>query len=132
MTSTAGGDRIVVSTAFQTHFHVPRVKPRSTGAPCVRYNRWSIEKDGLSWYFKQISSEPLLTAKQEKELALRFQENDDRKARDQLIMSNLHLVVRIARQHFSSHLSLGDLVSKGSIAMILMVNQFTRTAGLCS
>ena len=53
--------------------------------------------DGLDSYLQKVHAVPLLTAEEEKALALRYREAGDLMAAQQLVLSHLRYVVRIAR-----------------------------------
>ena len=84
---------------------------------------------GLQVYLKQIKSIPLLTAEEEKELALRFQAGDAR-AKEKLVSHNLRLVVMAARR-YSSHTSLSfeDLIQEGNMGLMRAVDTFDPSQG---
>jgi RNA polymerase primary sigma factor len=63
-------------------------------------------------YLKEIDDAPLLTWEDEKCLALAVIDENDPAARDQLIRSNLRLVVNIAKKYSGRGMSLGDLIEK--------------------
>ena len=74
-------------------------------------------------YLIEIGQYPLLTAKEETELAIAYR-NGDGKAREKLINSNLRLVVNIAKNYKNSHLSIADLVSEGNLGLITAVDKY--------
>ena len=69
-----------------------------------------------------VLPEPL-TKEQEQELSDRLAGGDD-KAREQLIIHNLRLVVYIAKKFESSGVNIEDLISIGTIGLIKSVNTF--------
>ena len=79
-------------------------------------------------YLIEIGRYPLLTAKEETELALAYR-NGDMNARDKLINSNLRLVVNIAKNYKNSHLSIADLVGEGNIGLITAVEKYNPDLG---
>ncbi len=79
----------------------------------------------LETYIKQINSIPMLTADEEHELAIRLQEKNDLAAAQQLIMSNLRFVVKIARGYSGYGLPLGDLIQEGNIGLMKAVKRFS-------
>jgi RNA polymerase primary sigma factor len=84
---------------------------------------------GLEAYLKRISSIPLLSAEEEKELALRLRRDGDREARDQLIVSNLRLVVSIAKNYQKRGLPLVDLIEEGNVGLMRAVERFDPAKG---
>ena len=80
-------------------------------------------------YLKEIDESPLLTAEQEKSLSKLIIEQNDPKARETMVRSNLRLVVSIAKQYAGRGLSLGDLIEEGNLGLIRAVDYFDPTLG---
>ena len=81
------------------------------------------EKGTFELYLQDIGRYPLLTVKQERELAERIQKGDMR-AREQMIQSNLRLVVRIAKDYAYYGVPLLDLISEGNIGLMKAAERF--------
>ena len=81
-------------------------------------------------YLKQIDEAPLLTWDDEKELANAVIEENDPFAREQLIRSNLRLVVNIAKKFSSTGLTLGDLIEEGNLGLMRAVDTFDPEHGV--
>lgn len=79
--------------------------------------------DTLALYFREIGRYPLLDADQEIHLARRI-ERGDLAARDQLITSNLRLVVYVAKRFTGSGLQLVDLIQEGTLGLIRAVDRY--------
>ena len=81
--------------------------------------------DAVQMYLKEIGRTPLLTSKEEKELAKRIEKGDEG-ARKKLIQANLRLVVSIAKRYVnrSPHLSILDLIQEGNIGLSRAVDKF--------
>jgi RNA polymerase primary sigma factor len=79
------------------------------------------EKDIYEIYMDNIDKHPLLSYEQEKEYAKRIQQGD-KKAVEELIESNLKLVVKIARK-FNSKFPL-DLIQEGNLGLIRAVESY--------
>lgn len=84
----------------------------------------------LDAYIRQIHSIPVLTSEEERELALRLEHQDDLAAAQQLIMSNLRFVVKIARGYSGYGLPLGDLIQEGNIGLMKAVKRFSASHGV--
>ena len=79
--------------------------------------------DALQLFMNEIGRYPLLTKEQEVELAKRV-ERGDLEAKEQMINSNLRLVVSIAKRYQGHGLSLLDLIQEGIIGLIRAVEKF--------
>lgn len=79
--------------------------------------------DTMSLYMKDVARYPLLTGSEEVELAKRA-EQGDKAAKDRLILSNLRLVVSIARRYQYRGLDLEDLIGEGHKGLIRAVEKF--------
>mgnify|MGYP002631269806 CR=1 FL=1 len=88
----------------------------------------STDRNVMRTYMQEISKTPLLTAKEEVELAGRIQKGD-KAARDRMISANLRLVVKIAHDYNNFGLPLLDLISEGNIGLIKAVERFDPNKG---
>jgi RNA polymerase sigma factor (sigma-70 family) len=75
-------------------------------------------------YLKEIDEASLLTVEQEHQLGKLIVEKNDPWARDQLVRSNLRLVVNIAKRYVGRGMSLGDLIEEGNLGLIRAVDYF--------
>jgi RNA polymerase primary sigma factor len=82
-----------------------------------------LNADAVWQYLKDIHDIPLLTAKQEVELAQRI-EAGDTGALQQFTLSNLRLVVSIAKRYAGRGLSLIDLIQEGNLGLMRAVQKF--------
>jgi RNA polymerase primary sigma factor len=82
----------------------------------------------LEVYLEEINRVPLLTAGEEKDLALRVAEGDAA-ARDHMIRANLRLVVRVARFFLGRGVELEDLIQSGNMGLLTAVRRFDPAAG---
>lgn len=85
--------------------------------------------DSVRTYLREIGKRPLLSIKQERELAQKVAEGDS-KARELFIESNLKLVVSIARRYLGRGLSLLDLIQEGNIGLMTAVDRYDVSRGL--
>lgn len=79
-------------------------------------------------YLIEIGQYPLLSAKEELELAYAYRDGSE-EARQKLITSNLRLVVNIAKNYKNQHLSIADLVSEGNLGLITAVEKYNPDLG---
>jgi RNA polymerase primary sigma factor len=79
--------------------------------------------DALQLFMQEIGRYPLLTKEEEIELAQRI-ERGDPEAKEQMINSNLRLVVSIAKRYQGHGLTLLDLIQEGIIGLIRAVEKF--------
>ena len=84
--------------------------------------------DPVRMYLKEIGRVPLLTAEQEKELALRMKQGDDT-AQKELAEANLRLVVSIAKRYVGRGMMFLDLIQEGNLGLIKAVEKFDHTKG---
>ena len=78
----------------------------------------------ISSYLRSVYAQPILTAEKERELAIRYHENEDLDAARQLILSHLRFVVRVARGFVGYGIPLGDLVQEGNVGLMKAVKKF--------
>ena len=85
-------------------------------------------ENGLSTYLAEISRIPLLSSSEEIRLAKAAQ-NDDASARRRLIVSNLRLVVSIAKKYLYYGLPLMDLIEEGNLGLMKAVERYDPDRG---
>lgn len=84
--------------------------------------------DSTREYLKEIGNHKLLTKEEETELFKRYK-NGDLKAKNEIIESNLKLVVSIAKSYTKSGLSLLDTIQNGNLGLLKAVEKFNPTLG---
>ncbi len=84
--------------------------------------------DPLKLYVRQIGSGPLLTREEERELARRKDAGDEA-AKQQLIESNLRLVMSVARNYTRADVPLLDLIQEGNLGLMRAVEKFDYKLG---
>ena len=82
----------------------------------------------LETYLREINETALLTAADERELAVRIGEGDTA-ARDRMVRANLRLVVNIARGYTGKGLGLQDLIEEGNLGLLRAVEGFDPAMG---
>ncbi len=80
--------------------------------------------ENLTSYMRAVNAAPILTAERERELALRYRNEDDLEAARELVMSHLRYVVKVARGFMGYGLPLTDLIQEGSIGLMKAVKRF--------
>ena len=79
-------------------------------------------------YLKDIKNISLLTAKQEVDLANRIRRGDG-KAKRQMILANLRLVINIAKRYSRFGVPLLDLIQEGNIGLMKAVTKYNPQKG---
>ena len=82
-----------------------------------------VTTDALQLFLNEIRRYPLLTAADEVRLAKRI-ERGDPQAKEQMINSNLRLVVSIAKKYQGQDLQLLDLIQEGILGLIRAAEKF--------
>ena len=84
----------------------------------------------LDTYIQSVNRIPMVSAEEERELALRFREEGDLEAARQLVMSHLRFVVKVARGYNGYGLPLADLIQEGNIGLMKAVKRFDPAVGV--
>ncbi len=84
--------------------------------------------DPVRMYLKEIGRVPLLSADEEKELALKIEQGDE-EAKQHLAEANLRLVVSIAKRYVGRGMSLLDLIQEGNMGLMKAVEKFDYRKG---
>ena len=82
----------------------------------------------LQKYFKDISKYPMYKGEEQIELAKRMK-NGDKRAREELINSNLRFVVTCAKQFVGQGVPLIDLINSGNLGLIQSVERYDPDRG---
>ncbi len=84
--------------------------------------------DPIRSYLKDIKSIPLLTAKQEIDLARKIKKGD-MAAKRQMTLSNLRLVINIAKRYSHLGVPLLDLIEEGNLGLMKAVMKYNPNKG---
>jgi RNA polymerase primary sigma factor len=84
--------------------------------------------DALQLFLKDVGRVPLLTAKQEVELA-KLIELGDQAAKKKMVESNLRLVVSIAKNYRNQGLAFLDLIQEGTLGLVRAAEKFDYRKG---
>jgi RNA polymerase primary sigma factor len=115
-----------VHDVAETELQPERPAPQDTLSEALARARASVRPqttDSLQLYLKEIGRVPLLTAKQEVELAQAYEAGSDA-AKQQMIEANLRLVVSIAKHYRGQGLGFLDLIQEGTIGLVRAVEKF--------
>jgi RNA polymerase primary sigma factor len=82
----------------------------------------------LETYLREINETPLLSSRDEQELAVAIGEGNAQ-ARDRMVRANLRLVVNIARGYTGKGLTLQDLIEEGNLGLLRAVEGFDPAMG---
>ncbi len=84
----------------------------------------------LEAYIRQVTSIPVLTVEEERELAERLYYQNDLEAARQLVLSHMRFVVHVAKSYSGYGLSQADLIQEGNVGMMKAVKRFDPTMGV--
>ena len=87
-------------------------------------NNLCVPVGDLDSYINAAHQLPILTADEEKQLAIRLRENNDLDAARGLVAHHLRFVIQIARGYTGYGLALGDLIQEGNIGLMKAVKRF--------
>jgi RNA polymerase sigma-32 factor len=95
-------------------------------------NPWALVPPlgNLDAYISAVNRLPLLTLDEEQKAARRLRDDNDLEAAGQLVMSQLRLVVSIARQYLGYGLPHGDLIQEGNVGLMKAVKRFDPDQGV--
>ena len=121
------------SQLFDQSIEIYEQSPVSPGVleptePALDLSIDTISSDPLRLYLKEAGEIPLLTKDEEVELAKRI-EAGDKRAKDRMIQSNVRLVISIAKNYYTQHMDLLDLIQEGNTGLIRAVEKFDYRKG---
>lgn len=82
----------------------------------------------LAIYLKDINRIPLLSHKEEAQLAIKAKQGD-KAAKNKIVNANLRFVVNVAKKYQKHGLDLTDLISEGNIGLLIAIDKFDVTKG---
>ena len=89
-----------------------------------------VPHDALSAYFAELGKYPLLSREEERELAIRVHDHSDAEAAQKMVLANLRLVVKIAKEYKRVWTNLLDLIQEGNIGLLHGVKRFDPHRGV--
>ncbi len=90
----------------------------------VRPNQLPTPSDGLDAYMQAAQSFPVLSADEERRLAVGWRERSDLEAARKLVLAHLRFVIHVARGYMGYGLPLGDLIQEGNVGLMKAVKRF--------
>tara|TARA_Y100001963_G_scaffold151845_1_gene235468 strand:- start:823 stop:1656 length:834 start_codon:yes stop_codon:yes gene_type:complete len=84
----------------------------------------------IEGYIQAVSTIDMLSADEERELAVRLREDEDIDAARKLVMSHLRFVVHIAKSYSGYGLPQADLIQEGNIGLMKAVKRFDPSVGV--
>lgn len=92
--------------------------------------QFAVPSGSLESYLSAARNIPILSAEEERELAVQLQEHGDLEAAQKLVLSHLRFVAHVARSYSGYGLALADLVQEGNIGLMKAVKRFDPTVGV--
>lgn len=81
-------------------------------------------RDPLQSYLDEIKKYPLLTREEERELAIRYYEENNPEDAQRLVTSNLRFVVKVATEYSKFGAKLIDLIQEGNMGLMKAIKEF--------
>lgn len=92
--------------------------------------QFAVSSSSLESYLSAARNIPILSAEEERDLAVQLQEHGDLEAAQKLVLSHLRFVAHVARSYSGYGLALADLVQEGNIGLMKAVKRFDPTVGV--
>ena len=90
----------------------------------------AVPTGNISGYITTANSVPMLTAEEERALAIDLQENGNVEAARKLILPHLRFVIHVARGYSGYGLNIADLIQEGNIGLMKAVKRFDPSVGV--
>ncbi len=88
-----------------------------------------VVRDSTDLYFKELRKLPLLSAEEERKLAMKWFETRDREAGQKLVLSNLRFVVKIAKEYSKFGFKMQDLIQEGNMGLMHAIDKYDPRKG---
>ena len=90
----------------------------------------AVPTGNISGYITTANSVPMLSAEEERVLAIDLQENGNVDAARKLILPHLRFVIHVARGYSGYGLNIADLIQEGNIGLMKAVKRFDPNVGV--
>ena len=88
-----------------------------------------VVRDATDLYFKGLKNLPILSAEEERKIAMKWFETRDREAGQQLVLSNLRFVVKIAKEYSKYGFKMQDLIQEGNLGLMHAIDKYDPRKG---
>lgn len=89
-----------------------------------KYYNSDVSSDPLTLYLSHIRNHPILDADNQQKLAIRYKKNNDLEAAQLLVLTNLRLVVKIAREYKRRWANLLELIQEGNVGLSEAIQRY--------
>jgi len=89
----------------------------------------AIDTSSLSLFYRDVQRVERMNREEEKELAMRWRDEQDRLAAEKLVRANLYAVAAIAREYRHFGLQEADLIQEGTLGLMHAVKRFDPERG---
>src|SRR5690606_40401659 len=86
--------------------------------------------DPLAMYMREVQRHPVLSAEDQRQLAIKYTEGGDVDAAKRLVTSNLRLVVKLAYEYRRAYKNMMDLIQEGNIGLMQAVKRYDPYRGV--
>jgi RNA polymerase sigma-32 factor len=90
----------------------------------------SLPTGSIDAYISAAYQLPMLSAEEERDLAIRLRDDNDLEAARLMVMSHVRFVIRIARGYSGYGLALPDLIQEGTVGLMKAVRRFDPDMGV--
>lgn len=88
-----------------------------------------VAREASDLYFQGLRKLPILSVEEERKLAMKWFETRDREAGQQLVLSNLRFVVKIAKEYSRFGFKMQDLIQEGNMGLLHAVDKYDPRKG---
>ncbi|MEZ4230660.1 MAG: RNA polymerase factor sigma-32 [Polyangiaceae bacterium] len=86
--------------------------------------------DPLAMYMREVQRHPVLSAEDQRQLAIKYTEGGDVDAAAKLVTTNLRLVVKLAYEYRRAYRNMMDLIQEGNIGLMQAVKRYDPYRGV--
>ncbi len=86
--------------------------------------------DPMAMYMREVQRHPVLSAEEQRQLAIKYTEGGDVDAAAKLVTTNLRLVVKLAYEYRRAYRNMMDLIQEGNIGLMQAVKRYDPYRGV--